>query len=62
MSVPAAPARTAAASPAVALWRFSRPHTIIGTTLSIIGLYVLVAEEATAPPLWDLACTLVAGW
>jgi homogentisate phytyltransferase/homogentisate geranylgeranyltransferase len=44
------------------LWRFSRPHTIIGTTLSIIGLYVLVAEEAAAPPLWDLACTLVAGW
>ena len=62
MSAPAAPARAATASPAVALWRFSRPHTIIGTTLSIIGLYVLVAEEATAPPLWDLACTLVAGW
>jgi homogentisate phytyltransferase/homogentisate geranylgeranyltransferase len=62
VSAPAAPARAAAASPAVALWRFSRPHTIIGTTLSIIGLYVLVAEEATAPPLWDLACTLVAGW
>jgi homogentisate phytyltransferase / homogentisate geranylgeranyltransferase len=62
VSAPAAPARAATASPAVALWRFSRPHTIIGTTLSIIGLYVLVAEEATAPPLWDLACTLVAGW
>jgi homogentisate phytyltransferase/homogentisate geranylgeranyltransferase len=62
VSAPAARARAATASPAVALWRFSRPHTIIGTTLSIIGLYVLVAEEATAPPLWDLACTLVAGW
>ena len=62
MSAGTAPARATTASPAVALWRFSRPHTIIGTTLSIIGLYVLVAEEATAPPLWDLACTLVAGW
>ena len=29
-----------------ALWRFTRPHTIIGTTLSILGLYVLVAEAA----------------
>jgi len=62
VSAGTAPARATAVSPAVALWRFSRPHTIIGTTLSIIGLYVLVAEEATAPPLWDLACTVVAGW
>ena len=62
MSAGAASARAAAASPAGALWRFARPHTIIGTTISIIGLYVLVAEETTAPPAWDLACTLVAGW
>jgi homogentisate phytyltransferase/homogentisate geranylgeranyltransferase len=62
VSAGAASTRAATASPAVALWRFARPHTVIGTTISIIGLYVLVAEEATAPPLWDLACTLVAGW
>jgi homogentisate phytyltransferase/homogentisate geranylgeranyltransferase len=46
----------------VALWRFTRPHTIIGTTLSILGLYVLAAEAEGARPLYDLACTLLAGW
>ncbi|HZB78045.1 MAG TPA: homogentisate phytyltransferase [Solirubrobacteraceae bacterium] len=57
-----APARAAATSPVVALWRFTRPHTIIGTTLSVLGLYVLAAEWAAAAPLYDLACTLVAAW
>ncbi|MBE2320087.1 homogentisate phytyltransferase [Solirubrobacter sp. CPCC 204708] len=40
------------------LWRFSRPHTVIGTALSVLGLYV-IAEAAT--PAWDLAATLLAG-
>ena len=62
MTAGAAPARAAAASPAVALWRFTRPHTIIGTTLSILGLYVLAAEAEGAQPAWDLAFTLLAGW
>ncbi len=62
MTAGAASARAATASPAVALWRFTRPHTIIGTTLSILGLYVLAAEAEGASPLYDLACTLLAGW
>lgn len=47
------------------LWRFSRPHTLVGTTTSILGIYVIAA--ATLPPLrlggglGDLALTLLAG-
>ena len=47
------------------LWRFSRPHTIIGTTVSIVALYVIAV--ATLPGLaldgglFDLFWTLVAG-
>lgn len=43
------------------LWRFSRPHTIVGTAISILGLYVIVAAESARPPLYDLLATLVAG-
>jgi homogentisate phytyltransferase / homogentisate geranylgeranyltransferase len=43
------------------LWRFSRPHTIIGTALSIVGLYAIAAAESGAPPVYDLVATLVAG-
>jgi homogentisate phytyltransferase/homogentisate geranylgeranyltransferase len=43
------------------LWRFSRPHTIIGTTLSIVGLYAIAAAESSAPPAYDLVLTLIAG-
>lgn len=28
-----------------ALWKFSRPHTIIGTTLSVVGLYLIALAE-----------------
>ena len=48
-----------------ALWRFSRPHTIIGTTVSIVALYLIAVD--TLPGLsvgggaWDLFWTLVAG-
>ena len=35
----AAPARAASV-----LWRFSRPHTIIGTTVSIIGLFAISVD------------------
>ena len=49
-----------------ALWRFSRPHTVIGTTLSIAGLYVIAASSlpgaALGEGLGDLACVLVAGF
>ena len=47
------------------LWRFSRPHTVIGTTVSIVCLYLIAVD--TLPGLglgegaWDLFWTLVAG-
>ena len=31
--------------PLVLLWRFGRPHTLVGTTLSVLGIYVLVAVD-----------------
>jgi homogentisate phytyltransferase / homogentisate geranylgeranyltransferase len=48
------------------LWRFSRPHTIVGTTLSILALYAiavtaLAGGNLAANPL-DLGLTLLAGW
>jgi len=53
---------SARANPALVLWRFSRPHTVIGTALSVIGLWAIAATTLdAAPPLWDLAATLVAG-
>jgi homogentisate phytyltransferase/homogentisate geranylgeranyltransferase len=42
------------------LWRFSRPHTIIGTALSVIGLYAIAAAENQATDALDLAATLIA--
>jgi len=48
-----------------ALWRFSRPHTIVGTAVSIVALYLIAVD--TLPGLgvgdgaWDLFWTLVAG-
>lgn len=60
MSVAAAPAaRTRVA--AVTLWRFSRPHTIVGTALSVLGIYAIAAHVlASAPPAYDVALTLLA--
>ena len=39
-TVAAAPARAA-----TVLWRFSRPHTVIGTALSVAGLLTIVVAE-----------------
>ena len=54
-----------AARPLGALWRFSRPHTIVGTTVSIVALYVIAVATlpglALGGGLWDLWWTLVAG-
>jgi homogentisate phytyltransferase/homogentisate geranylgeranyltransferase len=62
MTSTALPARATATRAADALWRFARPHTIIGTALSIAGLYAIaVAEDANRRGAWDLAATLVAG-
>lgn len=30
-----------------ALWKFSRPHTIIGTTLSVVGLYLIALATSS---------------
>jgi homogentisate phytyltransferase/homogentisate geranylgeranyltransferase len=43
------------------LWRFARPHTIVGTALSIAGLYAIAASESHATGAADLLATLVAG-
>jgi homogentisate phytyltransferase/homogentisate geranylgeranyltransferase len=43
-----------------ALWRFSRPHTIVGTALSVGGIYAIAAHELGAPPAFHLVWTLVA--
>jgi homogentisate phytyltransferase/homogentisate geranylgeranyltransferase len=50
------------ATPLTVLWRFSRPHTIIGTALSVGGLYVIAASKlpGPAPGLADLWWTLLA--
>ncbi len=49
---------------AVTLWRFSRPHTLVGTTLSVLGIYVIAAAElsgvAVGTGVGDLALTLLA--
>ena len=43
------------------LWRFGRPHTLIGTSLSIVGLYVIAASQHRASGIVDLLWTLLAG-
>jgi homogentisate phytyltransferase / homogentisate geranylgeranyltransferase len=52
-------------SAASVLWRFSRPHTLIATGASILGIYVLAASELPAVELGDglgdLGLTLIAG-
>ena len=32
------------------LWRFSRPHTVVGTTLSVLSLFVLAIDSGIALP------------
>jgi homogentisate phytyltransferase / homogentisate geranylgeranyltransferase len=47
------------------LWRFSRPHTLVGTAASILGIYAIATAElpgvAPGDGLGDLALTLLAG-
>jgi homogentisate phytyltransferase / homogentisate geranylgeranyltransferase len=54
--------RVARANPLAALWRFGRPHTVIGTLTSITGLYLIAVAQDSAPGVGDLAWTLVAGY
>lgn len=47
------------------LWKFSRPHTLIGTTVSIIGIYLLVINKFayfSAINLQILVFALLAMW
>jgi homogentisate phytyltransferase/homogentisate geranylgeranyltransferase len=59
------PAAAAARVPAVAalgvLWRFSRPHTLVGTAISAAGLYVIAVAELPGSGLDHLWWVLVAG-
>ena len=49
----------------ITLWRFSRPHTLIGTTTSILGIYAIAADElpdvSLGDGIADLALTVLAG-
>jgi homogentisate phytyltransferase/homogentisate geranylgeranyltransferase len=57
----AVPAALPAVRAANVLWRFARPHTIIGTALSILGLYGIAVAEDHGTGAADLLATLVAG-
>ena len=56
----AVPARAAGV-----LWRFSRPHTVMGTTVSVVGLFTIVAADVdglgAGEAAFHLFWTLVAG-
>ena len=62
-------AGTAGTTPALSalatLWSFSRPHTLIVTTVSILGIYAIAAADlpgvALGDGLGDLTMTLLAG-
>lgn len=47
------------------LWRFGRPHTLIGTALSVLGIFAITADDLGGIPLGKavlhVALTLVAG-
>jgi len=42
------------------LWRFSRPHTIVGTALSVVALYLIAVAELPGSGLGNLFWVLVA--
>jgi len=50
----------------VVLWRFGRPHTLIGTTLSVLALYAIAVTDLAGGDLaagwFHLLWTLVAAW
>jgi homogentisate phytyltransferase/homogentisate geranylgeranyltransferase len=61
----AAPAEARAAGRrAVVLWRFGRPHTVIGSWLGVLGLWAIALDDAGGVPAgraaFQLACVLVA--
>jgi 4-hydroxybenzoate polyprenyltransferase/ubiquinone/menaquinone biosynthesis C-methylase UbiE len=54
--------RRAIVARAGTLWRFSRPHTIVGTTVSVIALYAIADAAGRGSGALDLAATLIAAW
>jgi len=44
------------------LWKFSRPHTIIGTTLSVFALYLIVIAITEIPITANNLMPLLAAW
>lgn len=44
------------------LWRFSRPHTIIGTSLSVLALWLLNHPSPELASLWPLLLTGITCW
>jgi homogentisate phytyltransferase / homogentisate geranylgeranyltransferase len=59
--VTVAPAAATRPGPLAVLWRFSRPHTMIGTAVSIVGLYLIAVAELPGSGLGNLFWVLVAG-
>jgi homogentisate phytyltransferase / homogentisate geranylgeranyltransferase len=57
----AAVRRTGVLGALVVLWRFSRPHTLIGTFVSATGLYLIAVSELPGSGLHQLFWVLVAG-
>ncbi|NEP03036.1 MAG: homogentisate phytyltransferase [Symploca sp. SIO2E9] len=45
-----------------ALWKFSRPHTIIGTSLSVFGLYLIALSTAEGSLALDSLGQLLGTW
>ncbi|NDJ16330.1 homogentisate phytyltransferase [Myxacorys almedinensis] len=43
-----------------ALWKFSRPHTIIGTSLSVVGMYLIAVSGGQVLPLGVVLLPLLA--
>lgn len=44
------------------LWKFSRPHTIIGTTLSVFALYTIAIATTHSPMSWMSTLQLFGTW
>jgi homogentisate phytyltransferase/homogentisate geranylgeranyltransferase len=57
----AAARRTGVLGALAVLWRFSRPHTLIGTFVSATGLYLIAVHELPGSGLDHLFWVLVAG-
>ena len=55
----AAPALRGRAAPLVVLWRFGRPHTVVGSVVSVLGIFVIAAERLGPLPAGNAAFHLI---